>query len=347
MRWAALIPASGLFALLLEAIGLPAGLLLGAMGAAILFATRGVSLALPHPLFAAGQAMVGCMIGSRLSASVVAALAPHWPLFLAITLATIAASAALGYLLSRWRVIPGTVAIWGSTPGGASAMVLMAQAFGADARLVAVMVYSRVVAVAVVASILSALVLTHPAAGHVPAAPAAVDPAQLALTLAVGGAGALAGTLMRIPAGGLIGALALAAALNMSGIVHIVPPPALLAVAYAIVGWRIGLAFTRETVRAAARALPGIMLASVLLIAFCACLALVLVRQIGTDPATAYLATSPGGLDSVGIIAASSTVDLPFVMALQMLRFVLVMLTGPALATMLARKHRAAQSGEG
>jgi membrane AbrB-like protein len=242
-------------------------------------------------------------------------------------------------------VIPGTVAIWGSTPGGAAAMVLMAQAHGADARLVAVMVYARVVAVALTASILSALVLAHPPAGHALSAPSAVDPAQFALTLAVAGAGAIAGNLMRIPAGGLIGALALAAALNMTGIVQIVPPAALLALAYAVVGWRIGLAFTRETVRAAARALPGIVLATALLIAFCAGLALVLVHQIGIDPATAYLATSPGGLDSVAIIAASSKVDMPFVMALQMLRFVLVMLTGPALASMLARRHRAAQSG--
>jgi membrane AbrB-like protein len=346
LHWASLVLASGLFALLLETMGLPAGLLLGAMGAAMLFATLGVSLALPHPLFVAGQAVVGCMIGGRLGISILTALAPRWPLFLGITFATIAASAALGYLLSRWRVIPGTVAIWGSTPGGATAMVLMAQAHGADARLVAVMVYARVVAVALTASILSALVLAHPSAGHALSAPPAVDPAQFVFTLAVGGAGAIAGNALRIPAGGLVGALALAAVLNMTGVVHIVPPRALLALAYAIVGWRIGLAFTRETVRAAARALPGIVLAAALLIAFCAGLALVLVRQIGIDPATAYLATSPGGLDSVAIIAASSIVDLPFVMALQMLRFVLVMLIGPMLAGALARRQRAARADE-
>jgi hypothetical protein len=177
LHWGSLVLVSGLFAFLLATIGLPAGLLLGAMGAAILFATRGVSLALPHPLFVAGQAVVGCLIASKLSISVVTALAPHWPLFLGLTLATIAASAALGYLLARWRVIPGTVAIWGSTPGGAAAMVLMAQAFGADARLVAVMVYTRVVAVALTASVLSALVLAHPPAGHAMSAPPAIDPA--------------------------------------------------------------------------------------------------------------------------------------------------------------------------
>jgi len=43
------------------------------------------------------------------------------------------------------------------------------------------------------------------------------------------------------------------------------------------------------------------------------------------------VATSPGGLDSVAIIAASTRVDVPFVMALQTVRFVLILLLGPAL----------------
>jgi uncharacterized membrane protein AbrB (regulator of aidB expression) len=58
---------------------------------------------------------------------------------------------------------------------------------------------------------------------------------------------------------------------------------------------------------------------------------------VGTDPLTAYLATSPGGADSVAIIAASSPVDVPFVMAMQVARFILVMLAGPFLAKRVAR----------
>jgi uncharacterized membrane protein AbrB (regulator of aidB expression) len=54
-------------------------------------------------------------------------------------------------------------------------------------------------------------------------------------------------------------------------------------------------------------------------------------------PLTAYLATSPGGADSVAIIAASTHVDVPFVMAMQMARFMLVLIVGPALARSVAR----------
>ena len=74
----------------------------------------------------------------------------------------------------------------------------------------------------------------------------------------------------------------------------------------------------------AVRVLPQIVLAIVLLMLFCSGLAWVLVKTAGIDPLTAYLATSPGGMDSAAIIAASTKVDVPFVMALQTVRFMVV-----------------------
>ena len=81
----------------------------------------------------------------------------EWPLFLGIVVATLMASSLLGYLISRWKVLPGTTAVWGSTPGAASAMVLMADAFGADARLVAFMQYLRVIFVSMAAALIARL----------------------------------------------------------------------------------------------------------------------------------------------------------------------------------------------
>lgn len=342
MRWLLLVPASIGVAGLLDYAGIGSALLLGAMISGVIFATRGMGVLVPPPLFVAAQAMVGCLIASSIDLSIGATLVADWELFLGVTLATIAASSTLGYALSRWRIIEGSVAIWGSSPGGATAMVVMAQAYGADVRLVAVMVYTRVVAVAITASLLS-LLFVHHAAVHRGAwtGLGAVDPGQLAITLAVAAIGAIAGRALRIPAGALIVPLVLGIVLNGAGIVHIAPPHVLLALAYLVVGWRIGLAFTRDAIAAAARALPPIILAALLLIAFCGGLAMLLVRTLGIDPFTAYLATSPGGMDSVAIIAASGTANLSFVMALQMFRFTLVMLIGPALATALAKREQA------
>ena len=63
----------------------------------------------------------------------------------------------------------------------------------------------------------------------------------------------------------------------------------------------------------------------------------------GVDPLTAYLATSPGGADAVAIIAASANVNVPFVMALQTARFMIVLIVGPGVARFIARRTETAE----
>ncbi|MCP8889390.1 AbrB family transcriptional regulator [Sphingomonas faeni] len=338
-RWAVLIALSAVIAGLLELVGLPAGLLLGPMIAAVVLAVRGWSLTVPTSAFRGAQAAVGTLIAGSITTGIVATVADHWPVFLMVNFVTLAASSVLGYLLSRWQVLPGTVAVWGSTPGAASAMVLMAQAYGADSRLVAVMTYTRVVSVAVVASVLAA-VMVGGGSGHHPVTWfAAVDPLVVLRTIGVAGVGAGIGIALRLPAGALLGSLIAGAALNVTGVAQPVLPQWLLAISYAVVGWRIGLSFTRDTLRVAGRAMPRILLSVALLIAFCGGIAAALARWWGVDPVTAYLATSPGGMDSVAIIAASSPVDVPFVMALQVMRFLGVLVIGPPLAKFVATRQ--------
>ena len=338
-RWAVLIALSAVIAGLLELVGLPAGLLLGPMIAAVVLAVRGWSLTVPTSAFRGAQAAVGTLIAGSITTGIVATVADHWPVFLMVNFVTLAASSVLGYLLSRWQVLPGTVAVWGSTPGAASAMVLMAQAYGADSRLVAVMTYTRVVCVAVVASVLAA-VMVGGGSGHHPVTWfAAVDPLVVLRKIGVAGVGAGLGIALRLPAGALLGSLIAGAALNVTGVAQPVLPQWLLAISYAVVGWRIGLSFTRDTLRVAGKAMPRILLSVALLIAFCGGIAAALARWWGVDPVTAYLATSPGGMDSVAIIAASSPVDVPFVMALQVMRFLGVLVIGPPLAKFVATRQ--------
>jgi uncharacterized membrane protein AbrB (regulator of aidB expression) len=64
----------------------------------------------------------------------------------------------------------------------------------------------------------------------------------------------------------------------------------------------------------------------------------VLVKAAGIDPMTAYLATCPGGVDSIAIIGASSHADLSFVMTLQALRLLIVLIAGPVMARFIAQR---------
>jgi membrane AbrB-like protein len=339
--WALLFFLSGLLSFGLGLAGLPAAFLLGPMLAAIVLAVWGPGLHVPDPAFDGAQALVGCLIAASLDPHLLGSVAARWPIYLGTTAAILAASSVLGYALARWQLLPGTVGVWGATPGAAPAMVLMAEAFGSDGRLVAVMSYTRIVCVALVAALLAFALSGHRAATAAGAAGAAIDLKGLREALAVAAVGGLAGKLLRIPAGAFLGPLFLGAALVLAGLVHLSLPAPLLALSYAIIGWRIGLAYTKETVRAAGRALPRMLAAIFLLIGACACIGLLLARLTGMDGMTAFLATSPGGLDSVAIIAASAKVDLPFVMALQTVRFLGVLLVGPPLARFVARRQGA------
>ena len=84
----------------------------------------------PRSVYIAAQAVVGCLIAASVKSEIFASFFAEWPLFLGIVVATLMASSLLGYLISRWKVLPGTTAVWGSTPGAASAMVLMAEHSG-------------------------------------------------------------------------------------------------------------------------------------------------------------------------------------------------------------------------
>jgi uncharacterized protein len=338
LQWGLLLIASIAFIWLLELIRIPAALLLGSMAAAIGVAAFEGRIAAPKWLFVMAQGVVGCLVARSIGPDILTTILRQWPTFLICVCAVIFFGVALGGLLARWKILPGTTAIWGSSPGAATVMVLMADSFGGDMRLVAVMQYLRIAFVGIVASVVSRLWMTS---GNAAAAapdwfpPVAAGPFGETLALAVGGA--VIGVKSKIPAGALLVPMLIGVVLSGSRIVTITLPPWLLAGCYALVGWSIGLRFTRPILLHAARLLPRIVASIFVLIAACGCLAYVLHVVTGTDALTAYLATSPGGADSVAIIAASSKVDLPFVMSMQIARMLLLILIGPSLARLLVR----------
>jgi hypothetical protein len=337
LRWCALVLLSALITTGFEALHLPAALLLGPMVAAIILAVRGYGVSLPAPVMTAAQGLVGLMVASVLPLSLMAEVAADWPIVVAGTLFTILASSLLGWLLARSGALPGTTAIWGSSPGAAAAMTLLSGAYGADMRLVAFMQYMRVACVAVVATVVARLFGvaggTAPEIIWFPAMPVLGVAQTVALAVVL----AFAGQRLRLPGGTFLLPIFTGMALVQTGWLPLYLPPWLLALTYAAIGWAIGLRFTRATIRDARRAFLRVFASILVLIAVCGGAAWALVRFAGIDPLTAYLATSPGGMDSIAIIAASTPVDVAFVMVMHMSRFLLVLLLGPMLARWLSR----------
>jgi hypothetical protein len=341
-RWAVLLAVSIPAALLLRWAAFPAALLVGPMLTAIGFGMAGIKLKIPRPAFIGSQAIIGCLVARAITASILASIAHDWAVMLLVVSTTVIAGGIVGWVLVKVGALPGMTAAWGSCPGAASAMVIMAEDYGADPRLVALMQYLRVVLVVLSASVISRLLMGSPpaavtAAGALPDGLFDFPLVPFLETVLIAAVGAVVGRRLRIPAGGMILPMVMGAVFHVSGMVEITLPPWVLGIAYATIGWYIGLGFDRDVVVSALRAVPQLVLATLLLIGLCGLSAWLLTLGLHTDALTAYLATTPGGLDSVAIIAVGSQADIPFVLSVQTLRLFIVILAGPQLAKLICR----------
>ncbi|KPB49952.1 AbrB protein [Pseudomonas coronafaciens pv. oryzae] len=337
-QWAGLILLAGAAGQLLKLFEMPAAMFLGPMLVAIGFGVSGATIRLPKKVFQLGQGTVGVLIAHAMSASVLLTALKSWPVMLLATILTVMLSAAVGLVLVRFAGIPSNTAAWGTSPGAASAMVAMSEDYGADSRVVATMQYVRVVCVVTIGALVS-----HFIGAPVSGAQAHVSDAviqnlslvDLGLSLAVIVAGVVLGS--RLPAGALLVPLMLGGALQLSGVMQITIPDWLLPIGYGAIGCYVGLRFDRPTVQYVWRRLPMMVLASLLLIVLCALSAWLIAVMMDKDYLSVYLATSPGGLDTMAIIAIDTHADVGFVLAMQTLRLFGVILTGSFLARQIIR----------
>jgi hypothetical protein len=167
-----------------------------------------------------------------------------------------------------------------------------------------------------------------------------------AATLALIVAGTVAGRLTRFPATALLSTVFIGAGCRLAWGIAFELPPWLLVLAYSMLGWSIGMRFDAAVMRHARKSLLPILASIAALIACSGLLAVGLSHLLHIDLLTAYLATSPGGVDSIAIIAASTHVDVALVMAVQVMRFVLLTAVGPLLAKLVARTLPADIRGE-
>ncbi|HEX4179116.1 MAG TPA: AbrB family transcriptional regulator, partial [Rhizomicrobium sp.] len=325
----------------------------GPMIAGIVFGVNGVRLSVPSWPYLGAQALIAAMVAASITSAIINAFGHDALLFTTVMAATLLGATALGWLISRAGLIPGSTAVYGTSAGGGSAMILLGEAEGADARLVAFMQYSRVLLVALAAALVARFWVGGAGASatgaavvgvHTPGASSWLAPVHwgnLAAVLLLAALGQQAARLLRLRAWALLGPMLLLSALHAGGWLAIEIPRWLLAAAYALLGWHIGLGFRRDALLHAGRALPVVAGAALCLIVFCALLAWCLVRLAHVDALTAYLATSPGGLDSVAIIAASTPgVNLPFVLALQSTRLLFVIGFSPLIARLVVRHSK-------
>jgi membrane AbrB-like protein len=344
LRWTALLAATVAGGWVLDAAGLPSAYLFAALLAGLATAlTLPTAFALPAPVFTAAQAITGVVLGAYLKTSSLRAAADAWLPVTLVSAGTLAICLLAGWALARRARLDGPTAVLGMIAGGASGIVAMARELGGDDRLVAFMQYLRVLIVVLLTPLIAGLAFGHEHSASAPSAALLGDARGWLLTLAAAPVGAAVGRAIRLPAGTLLGPLAIAAAIALSG-ERFAVPELLQEAAFIGIGLQVGLRFTADTVREIGRLLGPVVLAILGLMVACFGLALALTATTDIHLLDAYLATTPGGLYAVLAAAFGTGADTTFILAVQTLRLLVMVLLAPLVVRWAIAPARSAGS---
>lgn len=154
------------------------------------------------------------------------------------------------------------------------------------------------------------------------------------IVLAVGAAYLL--DLFNFPAGALIGAMVAVAVLKLSGVAVPEMPGTLRFAALVVIGWDLGTKFNRELLGTVTNNMVPLVLVVGAFLVMGWVLAWVLWRFGLMDPATAVLATSPGGLVQMGALTSEMEANAALVVGFHLLRIVSVLLSAPLVSRLAA-----------
>jgi membrane AbrB-like protein len=267
-------------------------------------------------------------------------VAAEWYIVIGVLALTIVVCLLAGNVVSYLTTMSRSTAGMGLMPGGATISIALSDDVGSDARLVAVIQYSRLYLVLLSLPFISHILNAGGAesssdlsSGHQPSA-------WIGMLLLVG---CLAVTLplmhwLNFPSGYMLIPLILASLFAVYGPENGAEIPHVLFVAsLGLIGLFVGLQFTLESLKDARNSLPVILVSVAALIAICAGLGFLMAAAVGRSMLDGYLATTPGGLNVVLGIAADSHVDIAFITAAQVLRVLANALMLPLIAAMYTR----------
>jgi membrane AbrB-like protein len=138
---------------------------------------------------------------------------------------------------------------------------------------------------------------------------------------------------LRLTAPNFFGPLVIGAGLTLAGAPFAGQMPNLIPfVAFAVIGAKVGLDFTLETLRRARDILPAVLGVIAFMLVACAALGLVMAPLAGVSALDGYLATTPGVLQVVLATAIGMKANTTFVLSAQVVRLILMLAAAPLVA---------------
>jgi len=329
-RLALTLALAWLAALAARWLRVPLPWMLGPLIATAACGIAGLPLRASNRLRNGGQWVIGIALGLYFTPAVLVLIVGLAP---AIALGVVwALLLGQGFYRFLLRAADGdhATAFFAAAIGGASEMAVLAERQGGRVDRVAAAHSLRVLMVVLIIPFGLQFSGLH---GQDPAALAVAELqlGGLAVLVAASGLGILAFRRIGVPNPFVLGALASTLLLTASGTALSALPAWASPAAQLLIGVSLGSRFTPGFVHSAPRWLGAVAFGTLVMLLLTAGVAWGLARWMALHPATALLATSPGGIAEMAITAKVLQLGVPVVTAFQVVRYVAVLTLTPLL----------------
>jgi membrane AbrB-like protein len=348
-----------------ERVKVPSAAFLGPL----MFVGASAILGMPQPDFPSWavigfQVVFGAFLGCQVDRDSVRRVAAMGRPVAVATVWVILSAFVIAFVLAHMTTVDVTSSFLGAIPGGVAEMSAMSISMKANTAIVATLQSLRViVTMAIIPAASRKLALPAKAgaaivgaashclpAGSMVQAPDDLQPSVLSLNtpadgsrdimgwlacLGVGLVGAATFVWLRVPAGAIVGSMAVVVLCRVSGVGLMKPPPLLRLVALLGMGAYVGAGFSDQTLTQLREIAPAAVVVTAATVASGVALARVLRDWAGLDPATALLACAPAGVTQMAVVADEIGADVLVVTLFQLTRLMVCVFVLPVLFSVL------------
>jgi hypothetical protein len=333
---------SAIGGLLAQALGIPAGLIMGGAVSVAIAALAGIPVLIPSWLRNIGFVLIGTSMGATVARDSLSLIA-QWPVTLAaMAIELVIIISSTGYMLRKlFKLDPGT-AYLSSFPGHLSFVMGIASAGVGDARQIAIIQVIRILMLTVCVPIATfALPVAHFEGAPTPAPISLENLAAVALASALAGYGF---SRLRIPAGYVLGAMAVSTTARLSGLFEGSMPEPLVGITFVLVGALIGSRFSGITRGEFMSAATGGLIATAMTVGIVTVIAFLVSFIVDMPLGQIWIALSPGALEGMGATAVALGYDTAFVAAHHVARLLMLTFAIPLVVLLVRSKERSASA---
>ncbi|MCD7059175.1 AbrB family transcriptional regulator [Pelagibacterium xiamenense] len=324
--------------LALNAIGMPAGLLMGGALTVTIAAVLGFRATFPTRLRDAQFVLVGMTMGANVAPETLS-LIGQWPITMAaLAIELVLVVMACGFILQKLFALDRGTAYLSSFPGHLSFIVAIASAGVGEPRKIVVIQTLRVMILTLCAPV-GAIFL--PVGDFSGAGATGVATPQTLVVIALGSiAAGWIFSRLKVPAGYVLGSMAFATTMKLTGHFDGGLPPLLVEITFIGMAALIGSRFAGITRPELAKAAIGGLVTTGVTVSIVTATALFVSQWVDMPIGQLWLGLSPGGLESMGALGIALGYDTAFIAAHHVARLLMLTFAIPTVVFLVRGKIR-------